>query len=90
MSSVYCPLVHTGPTNRYPRFVFDVKMFDDNGNDLASIQMKEVDEEGRLVITETPLPHDFEITTTGGDNDEVKMCYSGECWTCPSDDGHGW
>ena len=44
-----------------------------------------------VIHSGTPLPYTLEIMTSGGDNDQVNMCYSDECWTCPDEDGpHKW
>lgn len=76
-------------TNNPFRFRFDVTILDANENEMTTVELKQVDENGDASLT-SPLPHTLDIKTTGGDNDEVKMCYADQCWSCPGDDVHGW
>lgn len=76
-------------TNDTSRFRFDVLLLDANNNEMTSVEMVEVDENG-IISLASPLPWTLEIKTTGEDNDNVEMCYADQCWTCPGEDGHGW
>lgn len=71
--------------------MFDLQVFDGEGNDIYHEVHQEVDENGRISV-KSMLPYTIEIQTTGEDNDFVNICYASQCFSCDDDDGgnHKW